>query len=395
MLAMNTASAHLQIFKSSNHCPLYLCFQTHLLSDHQLYLERCVTLAKNGAGLVAPNPMVGAVLVCNKRIIGEGWHNQFGKAHAEVNCIESVRPTDRALISQSTLYVSLEPCAHFGKTPPCTDLIIQQEIPRVVIGCRDPFGKVNGKGIEKLQASNIQVELATGADQKKCLELNKRFFTFHANHRPYVILKWAQTSNGFIGSTRNERLLISNQYTNRVVHQWRSEEAAILVGTKTAFSDNPELTNRHWPGPSPLRIVIDRHLIVPATANVFNNKSSTIIFNTTKHDLPKDLTITDFKAKSNNWLYQLHDEEFTPGRILAVLYELGVQSILVEGGAKLLQSFIDARLWDEARIITNNQSVSEGLTAPVLKNATSVSSQQMLSDEIRLFLPMDEAVKNE
>ena len=218
-------------------------------------MQRCIELAQLGAGTVAPNPLVGAVLVYNERIIGEGYHQQFGQAHAEVNCISAVAEADRELISLSTLYVSLEPCAHFGKTPPCTDLIIAHKIPTVVIGCRDPFKEVDGKGIEKLLAA--AVEIVHPFMEAACRELNKRFFTFHTKQRPYIILKWAQTDNGIIGHSDHSRLLISNDFTNRLVHKWRSEEAGIMVGTNTALFDNPSLGNRLWNGAQPVRLVVD------------------------------------------------------------------------------------------------------------------------------------------
>src|SRR5258706_4656586 len=247
-------------------------------------MYRCLQLAAPGAGYVAPNPMVGAVLVHNGRIIGEGYHQHYGEAHAEVNCINQAALSGLIdTIPESTLVVSLEPCTHFGKTPPCADLIIKHKIPKVVIGCRDPFGEVNGKGIEKLKAAGIEVE--QGVLEKECIDLNKRFFVFHTQHRPYIILKWAETADGFIApslpaapsinlwrpmegrieeDSTSRRLLISNEYTDRVVHKWRSEEAAILVGTNTVENDNPELTTRLWPGNSPVRLVVDMNLRLPS-----------------------------------------------------------------------------------------------------------------------------------
>src|SRR5688572_28268213 len=237
--------------------------------NHAVYMRRCLELAKSGCGNVAPNPMVGALLLHNDRVIGEGYHQKYGDAHAEVNCIDSVAESDKKLISSSLLYVSLEPCAHFGKTPPCADLIIQHKIPTVIIGCRDPFKEVDGKGIEKLKAAGVRTE--TGILEEDCKKLNKRFFSFHTKHRPYVILRWAQTADGFIAATnhppgkrplkesaeKKERLHISNEYSNRLVHKWRSEEAAILIGTNTALLDDSELTTRLWPGRSPIRLILD------------------------------------------------------------------------------------------------------------------------------------------
>jgi diaminohydroxyphosphoribosylaminopyrimidine deaminase / 5-amino-6-(5-phosphoribosylamino)uracil reductase len=215
------------------------------MTYEELYMHRCLELARSGAGSVAPNPMVGAVLVYENRIIGEGYHQQYGRAHAEPNCIAAVKEQDKHLIERSTLFVSLEPCAHFGKTPPCADLIIENKIPGVIIGCRDPFVEVNGKGIEKLRAAGIQVQL--GVLENECRKLNKRFFTFHTQHRPYIILKWAQTLDNKVANEDYSRVPISNEYTNRLVHQWRSEEMAIAVGTNTALYDDPGkfLIQRH------------------------------------------------------------------------------------------------------------------------------------------------------
>ncbi|MBL7743449.1 MAG: bifunctional diaminohydroxyphosphoribosylaminopyrimidine deaminase/5-amino-6-(5-phosphoribosylamino)uracil reductase RibD, partial [Chitinophagaceae bacterium] len=314
-------------------------------------MNRCLQLAEMGAGNVAPNPLVGAVLVHEGRIIGEGYHEKYGQAHAEVNCIkQAVQNGFENLIAYSTLYVSLEPCAHFGKTPPCADLIIQYKIPRAVIGCRDPFKEVNGKGIEKLKAAGVEVE--TGVLEKECRELNKRFFTFHTAHRPYIILKWAQTADGFMappppkrGIIASEylkesfkiedskappsegfgeaRLLISNEYTNRLVHKWRSEEASIMVGTNTALHDDPELTTRLWPGHSPVRLVVDMSLRLPSFLHVFDRKAKTIVFNTVKHEEQGDLIY-----------YQVTEDVSLVHQVVNALYQLKLQSVLVEGGAR-------------------------------------------------------------
>lgn len=336
-------------------------------------MERCIELARRGAGSVAPNPMVGAVLVHNNRIIGEGWHQQYGQAHAEVLCIASVNEADKSFISQSVLYVSLEPCSHFGKTPPCTDLIIRNKIPKVVIGCRDPFKEVDGRGIEKLKAAGIEV--VTGVMEQECKELNKRFFTFHQQQRPYIILKWAQTIDGFIGTGNKERLIISNEYSNRLVHKWRSEEAAILVGTNTALADDPELTTRLWPGKSPVRLVADMNLRLPASLKLFDGSIKTIVFNAVKQEEKENLRFYKLE-KSRKFIPQLMD----------ALYKLNIQSVLVEGGATLLQSFIDEGTWDEARLIVNNElSISNGLTAPVLPGAVKLEEMNLLSDKISIF----------
>ena len=384
-------------------------------------MRRCLELASKGAGYVSPNPMVGAVLVYEDRIIGEGWHKKYGEAHAEVNCIASVQEEDLNLIAQSTLYVSLEPCAHFGKTPPCTDLIIQHKIPKVLIGCRDPFIEVNGKGIEKLKAAGVEVELAERVMGYACEKLNKRFFTFHTQKRPYIILKWAQTANGKIASLnpseggaldpdnstnlynkrilksadsknpssegREARLLISNEYSNKLVHQWRSEEAAILIGTNTALFDDPELTTRLWPGPSPIRLVTDSGMRLPKNLKIFNQQQATIIFNTQVHDIEENMTAALLKEKGGNWHYKMKGSLYAASQIANALYRLNILSVMVEGGAKLLQSFIDDGIWDEIRIIQNNiLTAGDGLNAPQPENAILVKSEELFSDTIETYM---------
>ena len=354
------------------------------VSVHELYMRRCLQLATLGNGSVAPNPMVGAVLVHNNRIIGEGYHQKYGEAHAEVNCIGSVKDQDRQYISQSVLYVSLEPCAHHGKTAPCADLIITHNIPAVVIGCRDPFKEVNGKGIEKLKAAGVEIVL--GILENECIEINKRFFTFHTRHRPYIILKWAQTADlkmtslnpldeRISGNTKNQRLFISNEYSNRLVHKWRSEEAGILIGTNTAVSDDPELTNRLWNGPSPVRLIIDMDLRLPSSLKIFNRQVRTIVFNKIKHE------------ESGNLLYyQVTEDVNIVHQVVHALYHLKIQSVLVEGGAMLLQSFIDEQLWDEARVITNTKlSAGNGLRAPKVIHAIESASWFLQDDRVEIF----------
>jgi len=338
-------------------------------------LQRCLELARQGAGSVAPNPMVGAVLVHENRIIGEGYHRQYGQAHAEVNCINAVIPADQPLIAGSTLYVSLEPCAHYGKTPPCADLIIAKKIPRVVIGCRDPFKEVDGKGIEKLLAAGIEV--IQPVMETACKILNKRFFTFHIKQRPYIILKWAQTGNGIIGNEDHSRLFISNEYSNRLAHKWRSEEAAILVGTHTALYDNPSLTTRLWTGKNPVRLVIDKDLRLPASLQVFDGMVSTIVFNYIKQE-----------ETGNLLYYQCSKNSSLVRQICDALYKLNIQSVLVEGGTALLQSFIDENLFDELRIITNTNMQSEkGIPAPVTGRLLLEDTIQLQSDSIQFFKP--------
>jgi diaminohydroxyphosphoribosylaminopyrimidine deaminase/5-amino-6-(5-phosphoribosylamino)uracil reductase len=345
---------------------------------------RCLKLARLGAGQVAPNPMVGAVLVYEDRIIGEGYHRQYGHAHAEVNCLDSVKDENRAHIPASTLYVSLEPCAHFGKTPPCADRIIREKIPRVVIGCRDPFPEVDGKGIGKLMAAGVDVVL--GVMEKECRELNCRFFVFHKRQRPYIMLKWAQSANAKIAGEGGPtiRTIISNEYSNRLVHRWRSEEAAIMVGTNTALLDDPALTARLWIGPNPIRLVIDKKLRLPDRLQLFDRKSRTIIFNTLKHDIGEELSYYQL-ATETSASPDCPDRSLVP-QLLEALYRLNILSVMVEGGAYLLQSFIDEGYWDEARVITNGDMIiPAGLAAPVLDQGQLFSQEQLFSDRIAIY----------
>ncbi len=342
------------------------------MPNHQLYMQRCLDLAQRGAGRVAPNPMVGAVLVHDGRIIGEGWHQQYGRPHAEVHCVQSVLPQDHDFIKASTLYVSLEPCSHFGKTPPCAQLIIEQGIPSVVIAMQDPFAKVNGAGIRQLQEAGIEVTV--GVMETEARALNKAFLTFHQQQRPLVTLKWAQTADGFIGKT-DTRLLISNENSNRLVHQLRANHAAILIGTNTAITDNPSLTNRHWPGPSPVRLVLDLQDRLPKELSMF-------------HDgLP--LTIFSAQRSSTEGLVnyvQLDANATIIPQILHWCYEQGLNSLLVEGGAQLLQSFIQLGKWDEAIVITNTALRAEdGIVAPELSGHKFSNEIHYSTDTIQYF----------
>lgn len=343
------------------------------LMEHETYMQRCLQLAKLGEGNVAPNPMVGAVLVHQNIIIGEGYHQKYGEAHAEVNCINNVSETNKGLISQSMLYVSLEPCAHFGKTPPCANLVIENNIPNVVIGCRDSYGEVDGKGIYKLQQAGINV--TTGILEKEAQDLNKRFFTFHTKKRPYIILKWAQSADGKIANEDFSALKISTDTTNRLVHRWRSEEASIFVGTKTALNDDPLLTTRLWPGNNPVRLVIDRHLKLPLSLQIFNEASKTIVFNEIKNEVV-----------NNAHFFKIGSVENMVPEILTALFQLNIQSVLVEGGTKLLQSFIDLNCWDEARVITNEAlTIGNGIQAPVISNSLLKNKIKFSTDNIAIY----------
>ena len=336
-------------------------------------MQRCLDLASLGLGKVAPNPMVGAVLVYDNKIIGEGFHQQYGQAHAEVNCINSVKQHNQHLIEKSTLYVSLEPCNHFGKTPPCSDLIVSHKIPKVVIACTDPFEKVNGSGIKKLLDSGVEV--VTGILEKEAIELNKRFFTFHQQKRPYIILKWAQSKNHCISGFQGNPVKISNALTDILVHKWRSEEAAILVGTNTVMLDNPALTTRNWQGKNSIRIYIDRNLKIEQTAKILDQSSPTIILN---QQINK-------KEGENDFIKIDFEHEFIP-QFNELLYKKNIQSVIIEGGSKLLQTFIDADVWDEARIITNlSMFIDEGIASPNFENTTFFKQEKIENDLIQYF----------
>ncbi len=342
------------------------------MNTAELYIKRCLQLAALAKGNVEPNPMVGAVLVYEGRIIGEGYHRQYGQAHAEVNCLDSVSYEDLDKIAKSTLYVSLEPCAHFGKTPPCSNLIIEKGIKKVVVGCRDPFKAVNGKGIEILRAAGVNV--SEGILEQECKNLNTRFFWFHRQNQPYVILKWAQTANGFIGNVGNERLMITNPVTNRLVHRWRAEEMAILVGKNTASRDNPRLNTRHFPGKSPVRMIIDARLEIDENAHILDGSVASVVFNKITTKTKGNLTYILFNADAVK-------------SVLNYCYENNLQSLIVEGGSHTLQQFINANAWNEARVITNKQlSISNGLRSPLLSSAVFTKTENYLNDEISYFV---------
>ncbi len=319
------------------------------------YIKRCIELAKNGLGTTYPNPLVGCVIIFENTIIGEGWHKKSGASHAEVIAIESVK--NKELLSSSTLYVSLEPCSHFGKTPPCADLILKYKIPNVVIGTVDPNSKVAGKGIQKLKDSGVNVTF--GILEKEGNELNKRFFTFHRKNRPYIILKWAESADGFISpknKTEQKPVWISNEYSRQLVHKWRSEEQAILVGTQTIIDDNPSLTVRDWVGKNPIRVVIDKENAIDLSSNVFDNKAKTIVFSN------KEVTSNSDKIQTIKIDFDTNSTQ----EIVKKLYNNNIQSIIIEGGRKTLQSFIDANLWDEARVFIGEINLKEGTKAPEL-----------------------------
>ena len=324
------------------------------MSTNEKYIKRCIELAKNGLGTTYPNPLVGSVIVHNHKIIGEGWHYKAGDAHAEVNAIASVK--DQSLLGDSTIYVSLEPCSHFGKTPPCSDLIIEKGIKKVVIGTIDPFAKVSGAGIKKL--INAGCDVTVGILEKECNELNKRFFTFHTKKRPYIILKWAETEDGYISpAQKNERepIWIANIYSRQLVHKWRAEEQAILVGNTTVAHDNPKLTIRDWHGQNPVRVAIDVSKKIPKNSAILDQSTPTIILSTNE------------EASSTNLIYEtLNTQNDTIKELCTILHKHNIQSLIVEGGSKTLQSFIDKNIWDEARVFRGSTSFGDGTKAPVL-----------------------------
>lgn len=342
------------------------------------FMERALTLAAMGLGKTSPNPMVGAVIVYNGEIIAEGFHEAYGQAHAEVNAINQViakYPQNvNEILAEATIYVSLEPCSHFGKTPPCVDLLIKYQLKHVVIGCQDSFEAVNGKGIQKLKDAGIAVHYPFL--EKECLAINKRFFTYHQKQRPYIILKWAQSADGFMGLI-NERTTISNVESLRISHQWRSSEDAILIGTQTAIVDNPSLTTRYVNGKNPTRIIIDKDLKIPNSHHIFNNDASTIIFNENRTE-----TIGNIQYIGIEFLGLL------PQMILYQLYILGIQSIIVEGGSYTLNEFIKYNLWDEARIITaTDLYLRNGVKSPIIVGKSD-SIEVNSNNQIETIFPL-------
>ena len=347
------------------------------MNNHEDYIARCIELAKNGFGTTYPNPMVGSVIVYNGEIIGEGWHQKAGEPHAEVNAIRSVK--DPSLLDKATIYVSLEPCSHFGKTPPCCDLIIQNKIPNVVIGTVDSNIKVAGNGIKRLQEAGANV--IVGVLEKECYELNQRFFTFHEKKRPYIILKWAETQDGFIAPLQKEEqkpVWITNLNSRQLVHKWRTEEQAILVGTQTVIDDNPQLNARDWVGNNPIRVVIDQNNRIPKTAHVFDNQIKTIVFSNKKSTPSLKNTIFEVIDFQQNIAQQIVDK----------LFQNQIQSVIIEGGAQTLQTFIDADLWDEARVFIGNCTFEKGVKAPIL-NTTPFKQEKIGTDELLIIRNYD------
>ena len=325
------------------------------MNIHEKYMRRCLDLAKNGLPAAMPNPSVGAIIVFENTIIGEGFTAAYGGSHAEVNAVNSVK--DKSLLKKATIYVSLEPCFHFGKTPPCCDLIIDNEIPNVVIGTVDPNIRVAGNGIKKLIEAGKNV--IVGVLEKECVESNKRFFTFHQKKRSYIILKWAESQDGFIAPLTKldqKPVWISNEFSRQLAHKWRSDEHAILVGTQTVIDDNPKLDVRNWRGKNPIRIVLDQNNRIPITSHIFDNQVKTIV-----------LTKSINKIEKENCIFEvLNFENYIVNQILQVLYKHQIQSVIIEGGRQTLQTFIDENLWDEARIFKGKANLKKGIKAPII-----------------------------
>lgn len=340
------------------------------LSPDELFMQRALDLAQLSRGAVSPNPLVGCVIVHNNAIIGEGRHEKFGEAHAEVNAVASV--LDQSLLRKSTVYVNLEPCSHFGKTPPCADLLVRHQVKKVVIANVDPNPLVSGQGIQKLKAAGIEV--VTGVLEAKGRELNKRFFTFIEKKRPYIILKWAETADGFIARENFDSKWISNEQSRKLVHKWRSEEDAILIGTATAKHDNPSLTVRDWIGRNPIRIVIDRYARLLQTLTVFDGVQQTLCYTTTKEDSLTNLAF--IKLSESQFLYELLND----------LSSRKIQSVIIEGGATTLQQFINAGWWDEARIFTSDQEFGAGISAPRF-HGNLIARESVLNDTLTFYTP--------
>jgi diaminohydroxyphosphoribosylaminopyrimidine deaminase/5-amino-6-(5-phosphoribosylamino)uracil reductase len=343
------------------------------VKEDSKYIRRCIELAKNGFGSTYPNPMVGCVIVCDGIIIGEGWHKKAGEPHAEVNAINAVK--NKSLLEKATIYVSLEPCSHFGKTPPCCNLIIENKIPNVVVGTVDSNVKVAGNGIKKMIAAGLKVRV--GVLEKECKELNKRFFTFHENKRPYVILKWAESLDGFIAPlTKAEKkpIWITNRFSRQLVHKWRSEEEAILVGTHTVQEDNPKLNVRDWTGKNPIRIIIDQKNQINTNSYVYDNQIKTIVF----------CASSTSNNKENIIFEKIEFKQNLAQQILDVLYKHQIQSVIIEGGSRTLQTFIEENLWDEARIFIGLHNFISGIAAPTI-GLLGNEELKILNDKLLIY----------
>lgn len=341
------------------------------MNTHEKFMQRCLDLALNGLGSTYPNPLVGCVIVLEGNIIGEGWHQKAGGPHAEVNAVNSVK--DNTILSQATLYVNLEPCSHYGRTPPCADLIISKKIKRVVIGVVDSNEKVSGRGIARLEKNGIEV--ISGILEEECRELNRRFFTFHEKERPYIILKWAQSADGYIfpdpeEARKGEPLWISNAYSRQRVHEWRAQEASILVGKNTVLQDNPRLNTRDFKGHPIIRMVIDQRLGMPKDRHILDNSCDTIVFNALKDEVRGKVNYVKL-----DFSYEVLDQ------MMHYLYQNNIQSLIVEGGAITLNEFLQADLWDEARVFSGVKEFKGGIKAPKL-SLPPYKTENILKDRL-------------
>lgn len=350
---------------------------------HEKYIKRCLEISKNGYSFTRPNPSVGAIVVCNNKIIGEGFTSSYGNSHAEVNAINSVE--NKNLLKKSTLYVSLEPCSHHGKTPPCSHLIVESGIQKIVIGCKDDNPQVGGKGIEFLK--NNGCEVLTGILEEECRKSHNRFFTFHQKKRPYIILKWAETKDGFIDKLREENSSqkspnwISNKYSQQLVHKWRSEEQSVLVGTNTVLTDNPKLSVRKWVGNNPIRLILDNSMRIPHEFHVLDGSIKTIVFTG---------STSLFEQKNKNIQVEFIDyTKSIPEQICEILYKNNIQSVIIEGGAQTLRSFINNDLWDEARVFIGNKCFGNGLKAPEIEGV--INKIEYVDDDIlKIIFPVNQ-----
>jgi diaminohydroxyphosphoribosylaminopyrimidine deaminase/5-amino-6-(5-phosphoribosylamino)uracil reductase len=351
------------------------------VTEDELFMRRAIELASLGMGYVSPNPLVGCVIVHEGKIIGEGWHNRFGEAHAEVNAVNDV--FDKTLLSESSVYVNLEPCSHFGKTPPCADMLVQLRVKKVVVSNLDPNPLVAGNGIRKLRDAGVEV--ISGVLQQEGKVLNRRFFTFMEKDRPYIILKWAETADGFMAHESYESRWISNDYSRQLVHRWRAEEDAALVGTRTAQHDNPRLNVRDWSGRNPVRVVFDRFLRLNDNLHLFDHAQPTICYNLMRHQEEKNLILVRI-GEERFWEEMLHD-----------LHGRGIQSVMVEGGAQTLQTFISGGWWDEARIFRSNRVFEKGIAAPKPPGHME-STEHIMGDQLSIYMgevPLHRKVKDQ
>lgn len=353
-----------------------------MMKEQDFFMQRCLQLAKNGIGKTRPNPSVGAVIVHENLIIAEGFTSPFGGNHAEVNAIESVK--NKSILKQATIYVTLEPCAHYGNTPPCADLLVKHQFKKVVIGCLDTNALVAGKGVARLKAAGIDV--IVGVMETECKEHHKRFFTVQNKKRPFVILKWAVSKDGFIAPLhKNERksIFISNEYSRQIVHKLRSKEHAILVGTNTVLDDNPSLDTRSWFGENPVRIILDQHLRIPHNSLVYNGSVKTIfIINNSKEN---ELKVANLLSKriSNICFETIDFTQNVAVEVCNILQKHAIQSIIIEGGSQTLQTFINANIWDEAHVFRSNLVLTEGVKQPILNGL--FSSQNIKDDVLKIY----------